>query len=119
MKKTVIYVIIASAIFYCCSDKVSVDNKPQLELNVINQEGNAVSDAVVLLYGSHDNMINQDSIIYQISTNSNGAVLFTNLEEQVYHFYIFKGNLNNKREVNKLSDPLKTNTRAKLLVTIK
>ncbi len=93
----------------CQEVEVFVDNAPQLEIHVKNKDGQNVKGASVLLFLSEEDWKNEINFIHSASTNSSGTVLFNNLEQKVYYFFVEKGEMNNLLEVATFSSPLRIN----------
>lgn len=106
-------------ILISCGKTEYLDNAPQLEIHVTNQQGQIVSGATVSLFSNEDDWKQSKGIIYLTQTNANGSALFEELEERNYYFLVEKEELNNKNEVAYFTDPLKTNVKAIINVIIR
>ncbi len=104
--------------FTACKKEI-IDTPPQLQLHVFNEAGNSVSNANVSLYLSEEDWENKSGTITTAITTNEGTVLFENLEEQVYYFWVEKGELNNNYTIAATGKPLAINTIAKVKVEIK
>ena len=102
-----------------CKKTEYLDNQPQLEIKVLDANGEAISNASVVLYNSENDWKAQTNPVTSHQTDNLGIVLFDNLQEQVYYFYASKGELNNKESVSILNDPLKVNVRAQITTILK
>jgi hypothetical protein len=95
--------------FFVITDYVDIDVAPQLEITVTEISGIVVDSATVTLFGSQEDFLSQENILQTLITGSAGKVLFKELEEDIYYFYIEKGELNNFYEVVTFSEPLEMN----------
>lgn len=96
-------------IFIGCEKKEYVDVAPQLKINVIDEIGNKVEDATVKLYETEQDWLDSTNVIRTKTTNNDGVVLFKNLEEKIYYFFVSKDNLNNKMTIATHENTLKKN----------
>ena len=110
-------VISLAFVHYGCS---KVDTLPQLEIQVLDEKGANISGAYVALFDNADewnSRINPVQVWRQ--TDSNGKVVFVDLKEITYYFYIrFDGQDNSVGEVS-TKEPLQLNQRNKIVVHIR
>jgi hypothetical protein len=104
-----------------CSEKeyIDVDVNPQLEIIVINTEGNVVLGTTVKLFQSEEDLISKLGELQIKTSDSEGKVVFEDLEEKNYYFYAEKGDLNNYFEVVTFSEPLVKNELKSITCIIK
>lgn len=102
-----------------CEKTVFIDNPPQLEITVLDESGNRVQDANVTLYGSEEDWKAKSTALQSELTNSQGVVLFENLEEQIYFFYAQKDKLSNEESISALDKELQFNIKALITTIIK
>jgi hypothetical protein len=94
-----------------CTKKeyIEIDRAPQLEITVIDTSNNSVEGATVKLYNSEEGFYLNENPIKKSVTDKMGKVLFKELTEIIYYFYVEKGELNNYYEVVTFSEPLRKN----------
>lgn len=109
MKKFLIVFFFATLLVSCSKETIYIDNPPQLEIVVIDVNNNKIPNAIVTIYLNEDDWQNKTNSIEQQNTDANGTVLFENLEEVIYYFYVQKGNLDNTLGVSYFANPLKKN----------
>ena len=104
-----------------CTKKEYIDINvvPQLELVIVNTDGNIQDGAVINLYKIEADFYSKTNSIRNGSSDVNGICIFENLEESIYYFYIEKGGLNNYYEEITFSSPLKINEIRKIQCTIR
>jgi len=122
MKKTNLLIFILFLVFNLqCTEKeyVDVDVNPQLEISVIDINGKSVNGVSVKLFQTEDDLISKENEEQTKTTDSEGKVVFEDLNEEVYYFYAEKGDLNNYFEVVTFSDPLVKNEKRTITCTIK
>ncbi len=95
------------------------DVEPQLEVIVLDVDGNVVEGANVLLFESELEWINKTNNIQNIITNELGVATFIDLKEIVYFFSVSKGDLSNKESSVLIKNKLKINTKAQVITIIK
>ncbi len=117
--KNISIILLLSLALSNCTEDTKLDNKPQLEITILDEAKESVSDAIVLIYDTSEDLAAQNNVIFHAKSNSEGIALITNLEERSYYFYIFKGELTNKRGYSYFEEPLITNVRSRLVVTIR
>ncbi len=115
MKK--LYILSILLCFIAC-EKETIDTPPQLKLHVFNEAGNSVSNANVSLYLSEEDWENRSNAVRTGDTSAGGILLFSNLEEQVYYFWVEKNGLSNNNAIAATEKPLAINTIAKVKVVI-
>jgi len=104
-----------------CTEKeyVDVDVNPQLEISVIDINGNAVNGVTVKLFQTEDDLISKENEVQTKTADSEGKVVFEDLNEEVYYFYAEKGELNNYFDIVTFSKPLENNQILTITCTIK
>lgn len=104
-------------VHYGCS---KVDTLPQLEIKVLDEKGANITGAYVALFDSADEWnkrINPVQVWRQ--TDSNGKVVFVDLKEITYYFYVrFDGMDNSVGEVSTM-EPLQLNQRNQIVVYVR
>ena len=88
---------------------LDVDVSPQLEITVVDISNNRVQGATVTLYYSEADWELKNNMIQKKVTDTTGKVLFKELNEVRYYFYVEKDTKNNFYEVVTFSNPLKKN----------
>ena len=110
MKKLILSLLFGVLLSNCAkTEYIEVDVKPKLEILVTNSENIPIIDAIVTLYKSEEDFSSEQNAIESSKTNTDGKILFQELDERVYFFYINKGELNNYYEVVTFSEPLSKN----------
>lgn len=66
-----------------------------LKVTVLDELGNPVEKATVILYNSKDNYLNSSSAVASASTNAKGMVKFKKLEARAYYIEATKGDMKN------------------------
>ncbi|MFC2096979.1 hypothetical protein ACFLSI_01465 [Bacteroidota bacterium] len=99
---------------------VKPDDAPRLEITVMNEAEEVVTDAYVSLYENIDEwgMQNNPVQVWK-KTNAEGKVTFIGLREIVYYFVIKKDQLDNSGTQVSLDNKLKMNEFVKIAVEIK
>ncbi|TSA34413.1 MAG: carboxypeptidase regulatory-like domain-containing protein [Porphyromonadaceae bacterium] len=104
-------------VLYSCT---KVDTLPQLEIQVLDENGANISGAYVALFDSADEWNNRiNPIQVWRRTDSDGKVVFVDLKEITYYVYVrFDGKDNSVGEVS-TSEPLQVNQRNKIVVHVR
>lgn len=119
MKKLNIFAILALVLFlFSCTEKEYIDADPQLLFTVVADNLVSVEGASVSLFNSQEDWENHSNVVASLQTDGKGQVLFENLDEQIYYFYIEKGDLNNLADIAALSEPLQIGRKSELFVKI-
>jgi hypothetical protein len=119
MKKLKIIAIVALLIsFWSCTDEEYVKPAPQLQISVISRYLTPIEEASVTLYNTKDDLIRQTDPILTLKTDASGQVLFEDLEEQRYFFYVKKDDLDNTSDVAATLNELETGQRVEVVVKI-
>ena len=119
MKKLKIIAIVALLIsFWSCTDEEYVKPAPQLQISVISRYLTPIEEASVTLYNTKDDLIRQTDPIITLKTDASGQVLFEDLEEQRYFFYVKKDDLDNTSDVAATLNELETGQRVEVVVKI-
>jgi len=119
MKKHNIIVVLAMLIsLLSCTKEEYVKPAPQLQLSVISKYLAPVSGASVTLYNSEDDLNQHSNPISTLQSDEAGQVLFENLEEQRYFFYVEKDGLDNTSDVASIKNPIETGQRFEVVVKI-
>lgn len=120
MKKNLILIIsILLITLNSCETIVNIDTPPQLEITVLDIDGNSVQEANVSLFETESDWKNKTNQLFTKKTNNNGIVLFENLESKIYYFYVEKLNMNNIESIAVIDKELQTNIKAKIKTIIK
>jgi hypothetical protein len=95
------------------------DNLPQLEIQVLNESDTPVAGAYAALFESYEEWLARENPV-QVwrRSGSDGKILFTDLEEKRYFFYIRFSESDNSMNTISLTEPLKINTRTEITVYI-
>jgi hypothetical protein len=104
---------------WSCSETEFMDNAPQLEITVLSSSGERIENAFVFLYKSELDWKNKLNPILSDETNSQGIILFDNLEEQLYFFFVQKEELTNIESISALEKELQINVKAKITTILK
>ncbi len=119
MKKLKIIAIMALVIsLWSCTDEEYVKPAPQLQISVISRYLTPIEEASVTLYNTKDDLIRQADPIITLKTDASGQVLFEDLEEQRYFFYVKKDELDNTSDVAATLNELETGQRVEVVVKI-
>lgn len=119
MKKLNIITFLALVIsFFSCTKEEYVQPAPQLQIQVISKYLVPVQGANVTLYNTEDNLYLQVDPIKNLQTDQAGQVLFEDLEEQRYYFFVEKDSLNNTSDVASTKNPIQTGQRFEVVVKI-
>lgn len=108
-------------LFTACSKEKTeyTNNAPQLEITVVDLSHTAVANATVTLYASEDDLKAKTNPLGNSLTGSDGAALFTELEEIIYYFYAEKEEMNNTKSTSLIGEKLQINVKATIQTTIK
>jgi len=108
--------LLGLAWFSSCSKQ---DTNPQLEIKVVNLDGQPVPDVKVGLFDELDewSMLENPVQVWR-ETDQNGEVLFVDLIEQVYYIYADGDSLSNIGHQIMLDEVLIVNEIRQLTVTI-
>jgi len=114
------YVLVSGLIliFQACTKEEYVDADPQLLFTVVTDNLVFVESATVSLFDSQEDWETHSNVVASLQTDGKGQVLFENLDEQTYYFYIEKGDLNNLADIAALSQPLQKGRKSELFVKI-
>jgi len=114
------YVLVTGLIliFQACTKEEYVDADPQLLFTVVTDNLTFVEGASVSLFNSQEDWETHSNVVASLQTDGKGQVLFENLHEQTYYFYIEKGDLNNLADIAALSQPLQKGRKSELFVKI-
>jgi len=104
-------------IFSSCKD--DVDENPQLRVVVIDNSSSIVSECNVQLFTTEEDWINKTNIVQSASTDSKGEVLFSDLEELQYYIFAKKDRRSNYYTTNLLENPLESNVRTLVTISIR
>lgn len=119
MKKLSIITFLALVIsLFSCTKEEYVQPTPQLQIQVISKYLVPVQGASVTLYNTEDNLYHQVEPIKNLQTNEVGQVLFEDLEEQRYYFFVEKDGLNNTSDVASTKNPVQSGQRFEVVVKI-
>jgi hypothetical protein len=119
MKKlNIITVLVFLISFLGCTKDEYVQPAPQLQIQVISKYLVPVQGANVTLYNTEENLYHQADPIKNLQTNEVGQVLFEDLEEQRYYFFVEKDGLNNTSDVASTKNPVQTGQRFEVVVKI-
>lgn len=91
------------------TEYVDIDVNPRLEIHIVDADGASVSDAVVKLYITEDDFLQDENEQSAEYTDHEGKVTFEDLSEIVYFFYASKSEKNNFYEVVSFDTPLEMN----------
>ncbi len=95
-----------------------IESDASLEIHVLLENGCVVDGAKVVLYeNEHDMEANTNPVCSEF-TNKEGFVLFKNLRDRDYYFFIQKGDFNNSKGILKTWVPLEPRMKAMLSVKI-
>jgi hypothetical protein len=97
-------------LFFGCKKTEHVDMRPQLKIVVKNLSEEVVSNAAVELYDSLDYFTSRTNALKTGITDENGTVVFSELNERLYYFYIYLDEKTNLFYINGTSKALETGT---------
>jgi len=96
------------ALTISCKKTEYVKMKPQLKIIVNDASNKPVANASVDLYKSMADFQNHTSPIVSSTTDANGLVLFSDLEEINYYFFVEANEKSNYFGISATSKPLET-----------
>ena len=117
-KLSIITVLAFVFSFFGCTREEYVPSAPQLQIQVVSKYLVPVQGADVTLYNTEDNLYHQLNPVMNLQTNEAGQVLFENLEEQRYYFYVEKDGLDNTSDVAATKNPVQAGQRFEVVVKI-
>jgi len=89
---------------------IKVDTPPSLEITVVDQYNNPVSEVLVSIFDKQEEWAMRENPLQAWKmTNADGEVLFVNLQEINYFIYAEKNDVNNIKNEIKTSDHLLIN----------
>lgn len=111
MKRLFLLLITSILLFHGCTDFLVIyeNTKPQLEVIVLDAGLNLVEGAEVQLYSNQEDWFNKENKITSLTSDQNGAVLFTELYESIYYFYAIKDSMDNTTDVSYFEEALNEN----------
>ena len=119
MKKLSIITFLALMVLcFSCTKEEYIQPAPQLQIQVVSKYLVPVQEANVTLYNSEEALYLQVDPIKTLQTNEVGQVLFEDLEEQRYYFFVEKDGLNNTSDVASTKNPVQTGQRFEVVVKI-
>lgn len=119
MKKLNNIALLALVLFLLsCTKEEYVKPAPQLQISVISKYLTPVDGASVTLYNTEDDLNRHSNPISTLQSDQAGQVLFENLEEQRYYFYVEKDGLNNTSDVASTKNAIETGQRFEVVVKI-
>ena len=119
MKKYLIP-FLTSIFLISCPEKVFYINvAPQLEIIVKTESCQLVSDAQVFLFLTENDWWDKTNAVQSGQTGSQGSIVFTELEEVPYYFYVTKDYMTNEGQVSEIKEALKENVKAIVETIIK
>ncbi len=119
MKRKFYFLLVSVAlIFQACEKTEYVKSSPQLEITVVSGDMVFVEGATVSLFNTEDDWQLKSNVVQSLETDSKGQVLFEDLQEQKYYFFVEKGEQDNLADIAATFDPLKTGQKSELLVKI-
>ncbi|MDD3844330.1 MAG: hypothetical protein PHP33_06730 [Bacteroidales bacterium] len=95
-----------------------LENEALLEIHVLLENGCCVDGAKVVLYENELDLETKSNPVSTEFTNNEGFVLFNNLRNRDYYFFIQKGDYNNSKGILKTWVPLEPRMKAMLSVKI-
>lgn len=118
MKKLLLFLAVFTFTLISCEKIDYVQSEPQLEFTVVQGNMIFVEGATISLFETQLDWESQTNVIQSLKTNAKGQVIFENLKEQKYYFFVEKDELNNLADIAATWDPLKKGQRSQLLVKI-
>ena len=117
-----VFIIVASFLMLggiFLSSCTKIDTLPQLELSVVDMDGQAVQGVIVGLFDQLDEWsMHENPVQTWRETNDKGRVLFIDLQEQIYFFYADGDTLSNIGHEIELKEPLQLNELRKVKLII-
>ncbi len=117
-----VFIIVASFLMLggiYLSSCTKIDTLPQLELSVVDIEGQAVQGVIVGLFDQLDEWsMLENPVQAWHETDDKGRVLFIDLQEQIYFFYADGDTLSNIGHEIALKEPLQLNELRKVKLII-
>lgn len=115
MKKYLILFIFILA----CDQTEYVEPLPQLEITVVDHlTEEVIQSARVRIYETFTDWEHRVHAVDSMDTSSQGVVLFTDLQEIKYYFFIEKGEMDNVAHYSATHEPLKVGVRSQLVVKL-
>ncbi len=120
MKKSKIIFMLSMllVLFVACDNTEYIETNPQLEITVINKYVVPVEGAAVSLYTSENDWEAKHNPVRTMETDFAGTVLFEDLEELKYYFYVEKDSLDNLGDIAATKDSLQIGRKSEVLVKI-
>lgn len=119
MKKLNNIALLALVLFLLsCTKEEYVKPAPQLQISVISTYLTPVDGASVTIYNTQDDLNRHSNPISTLQSDQTGQVLFENLEEQRYYFYVEKDGLDNTSDVASTKNAIETGQRFEVVVKI-
>ncbi len=111
---------IAMILTLSCEKVVEVDVPPQLEVVVIDSDGNSVVGARICLYESLNDFKTEDNLVREIISTENGTALFQELlTEVIYYIRVKKQDKDNLQTETHIEYALSKNIKTKVTVILK
>lgn len=101
-----------------CKKTEYVEPNPQMLISVVSRYMVPVAGATITLYNTEDELNLKENPVATRQTDSGGQVLFEDLKEQRYYFYVEKDGLDNSGDISATWDPLQIGQKSELVVKI-
>ena len=118
-KSNFLFILFLFLMIAACSETKYIDNKPKLEIQVVDSENNLIENAQVNLYDSETDWLNRTNAISELITNEQGIVIFEELDTKQYYFFVEKENLTNLFDTYTHAKPLEINVISQIKTIIK
>lgn len=103
---------------FSCKKTEYVEPNPQMLISVVSKYMVPVPGATIVLYNTEDELYLKENPITTVQTDPSGQVLFEDLEEQRYYFYVEKDGLDNSGDISATWNPLLIGQKSELVVKI-
>ena len=111
---------IAMILTLSCEKVVEVDVPPQLEVVVIDSEGNSVEGAEICLYQNLNDFKAEENLVKKVISKDGGTALFQELlTEVIYYIRVKKQDKDNLQTETHIEYALSNNIKTKVTVILK
>lgn len=109
--------MLLATFMWSCKTEI-IDTPAQLQIHVVDESNTSIAGAEVSLFATLDDWQNSANVLSTQTTDSDGTVLFTDLDEKIYYFWVEKDELNNNFSVAATEKKLSINVVAQVEVVI-
>ena len=105
-------------LLFSCKKTEYIESNPQMIISVVSRYMVPIEGATVTLYNTEDELHFKENALDTLQTDVSGQVLFEDLQEQRYYFYVEKDGLDNTGDIAATWEPLQIGQRSELVVKI-